>query len=107
MNRTFITGILAAATLVAAPTVRAQDVSGRWDATINVGGADIPFRLDVWQEGSTLHGTLYNGDDLETTTAGRVKDGTVTLEWEHYLTNIVASQKGSELVGRVEMRNDS
>ena len=60
----------------------------------------------ILQDLGSANGTLYNGDDLETTTAGRVKDGTVTLEWEHYLTNIVASQKGSELVGRVEMRND-
>jgi len=108
MHRTWTTAVFAAASLalaVASPA-SAQALAGRWDATVTISGADIPFRLDVRENGPQIVGTLYNGDDLETTTAGRVADGTVTLEWEHYLTTIVATERNGELVGRVEMRGD-
>jgi thiol-disulfide isomerase/thioredoxin len=107
MTRQSLTGLLAAALVVtAAHGARAQSLDGRWDATVTVGGAEIPFRLDVGQDGPQVHGTLYNGDETETTTSGRLADGTLTLNWEHYLTTIVARQDGGALVGRVEMRGD-
>lgn len=108
MQRTWMTAIFAAAALglaVVSPA-SAQALAGRWDATVTIGGADIPFRLDVKESGPQFVGTLYNGDELETTTAGRVTDGTATLEWGHYLTTIVATERNGELVGRVEMRGD-
>ena len=56
-------------------------LAGRWDATLTISGTVIPFRLDRRSEsGPQLRGTLYNGDDLETTTSGVIADGTVTLE---------------------------
>jgi thiol-disulfide isomerase/thioredoxin len=108
MNMVSKRAMLAAASLVlaAAPYASAQGLAGRWDATITVNGTVIPFRLDVDGSGSQLRGTLYNGDDLETTTGASVANGTVTLRWDHYLTTIVASEKNGSLVGRVEMRGD-
>ncbi len=106
-KRTFTTLFAAAGlALAAASPAAAQALNGRWDATITINGAEIPFRLDLKQEGPQIAGTLYNGDDLETTTSGRSADGSITLEWGHYLTTIVASEKNGELVGRVEMRGD-
>ena len=102
------TRLLAAASLMlaAAPFASAQGLAGRWDASLTVNGTVIPFRLDVAGSGSELRGTLYNGDDVETTTGASVANGTVTLRWDHYLTTIIAVEKGNELVGRVEMRGD-
>ena len=108
MTRTSIATLFAASALVlsAAPAAHAQSLSGQWDATLTIGSAAIPFRLDLEQKGHELHGTLYNGEDKETTTSASLADGTVTLEWEHYLTTIVAREQEGTLVGRVEMRND-
>lgn len=107
MIRKTIHAVLAAGVLaVAAPLAQAQDLAGRWDATLTIGDAEIPFRLDVRQQGDQLFGTLYNGDETETTTSGRLANGTVTLKWEHYLTTIVATEKNGSLAGKVELRGD-
>ena len=79
----------------------ATSVNGRYDATINLNGTVIPFRLDISGEGNALTGTLYNGDDKETTTDASLANGAITLNFEHYLTKIVAAQKGSKLEGQV------
>jgi thiol-disulfide isomerase/thioredoxin len=89
-----------------AQTLNSSDVSGRWDATITVNKAVIPFRLDIAGEGASLKGTLYNGDDPETTTSASFENGKVVLSLEHYLTKIVANVKDGELEGRVQMRGD-
>jgi thiol-disulfide isomerase/thioredoxin len=108
MNMISKTRLLAATSLMLAvgPFASAQELAGRWDATLTVNGTAIPFRLDVDGSGPQLRGTLYNGDDVETTTGASVKDGTVTLHWDHYLTTIIAAEKSGALVGRVEMRGD-
>jgi thiol-disulfide isomerase/thioredoxin len=84
----------------------AASVSGRWDATLIVRGAEIPFRLDISGDGPTLKGTLYNGDDKEFTTQASFENGTLILNQEHYLTKIVATLKDGELQGKVQMQND-
>src|ERR1700729_2954175 len=84
----------------------AASLDGRWDATLNINGAVIPFRLDISGDGATLKGTLYNGDDKEFTTQASFKDGTLVLSLDHYLTRIVASEKSGQLEGKVQMRND-
>lgn len=107
MTRTLIQTTLAAAIVaVTSSAVQAQTLAGRWDATVTIGAAEIPFRLDVTQQGDRLSGTLYNGAEVETTTSGRLASGTATLRWEHYLTSIVATEKDGALVGRVEIRGD-
>jgi thiol-disulfide isomerase/thioredoxin len=107
MNRKSVYAVLAAAFIAAAtPSAFAQSLAGRWDATVDIGGAEIPFRLDVRQDGDQLFGTLFNGDEEETTTSGKLAKGTATLKWEHYLTTIVASEDTGALVGRVEIRGD-
>lgn len=104
----WIIGLAAVAITAGAASARAQSatIDGRWDATITVGKAVIPFRLDIAGEGAQLKGTLYNGDDLETTTKASYQNGNVVLDLEHYLTRIVATAKDGALDGKVEMRGD-
>jgi peroxiredoxin len=92
--------------LAAAPADAATSLAGRWDATVTVNGAVIPFRLDIVGEGPAVKGVLYNGDDQETTTSAQVGSGAVVLKLEHYLTTIVASEKDGQLDGKVQMRGD-
>jgi thiol-disulfide isomerase/thioredoxin len=89
-----------------AALAQSNPIEGRWDATLQVGSTVIPFRLDIYRNGSGLRGTLYNGDDKEYTTKASFENGTLTLNQEQYLTKIVASLKGSELEGKIEMRGD-
>jgi peroxiredoxin len=82
----------------------AQSAAGRWNASLNVDGTAIPFRLDIAQEGQTLTGTLYNGDDKETTTSAETQNGAIVLHFDHYLTTITAKLKDGKLEGAVDGR---
>jgi thiol-disulfide isomerase/thioredoxin len=84
----------------------AASIDGRWDATLIVNGAEIPFRLDISGDGATLKGTLYNGDDKEFTTRASFENGKLVLNQEHYLTKIIATLKDGELQGKIQMQND-
>jgi thiol-disulfide isomerase/thioredoxin len=84
----------------------AASIDGRWDASLTVNGAVIPFRLDISGDGATLKGTLYNGDDQEFTTKASFANGTLMLNQEHYLTKIIATLKDGQLQGKIQMRGD-
>jgi thiol-disulfide isomerase/thioredoxin len=77
------------------------NLDGRWAATLTQGSVVIPFRLDISGAGDHVVGTLYNGKDTETTTSARIEDGTIQLNFEHYLTNIAATVKDGELDGQI------
>ncbi len=77
---------------------------GRWDASLTLSHAIIPFRLDITGEGSSLVGTLYNGDLPQTTTSAKLEGGKVTLNFDHYLTRIVATVQHGQLTGEVDGR---
>ncbi|HKX26423.1 MAG TPA: TlpA disulfide reductase family protein [Blastocatellia bacterium] len=79
-------------------------MEGRWEASFTLNGTVIPFRLDLSGQGANLKGTLYNGDQQQTTTSTRVENGTVTLSFDHYLTKIVATLKEGQLEGRIQGR---
>lgn len=97
--------ILGMASLSAAFAASTADsVRGRWDASLNLNGANIAFRLDIAGEGQTLTGTLFNGDQTQTTTSARLDDGTLVLKFEHYLTTITANEKEGALEGKIEGR---
>jgi hypothetical protein len=101
-----LTAAIAAFGAIAAWADSATSLNGRWDATLTVNGAEIPFRLDISGAGATLKGTLYNGDDEEYTTQASYENGTLVLNQEHYLTKITATLKDGELQGKIQMRND-
>lgn len=77
---------------------------GRWDAAFTLNQTVIPFRLDVSGEGASLTGTLYNGDLKQTTTRASFEDGKLTLNFDHYLTRIVATLQNGQLAGTVDGR---
>jgi thiol-disulfide isomerase/thioredoxin len=85
----------------------AGTLDGRWAATLDQGGVIIPFRLDISTAGNKVTGTLFSGDEKETTTSASVQDGKVELNFEHYLTSIKAVVKDGELDGQVEVTRRS
>jgi len=82
----------------------ASTFNGRWDASFTVENNPIPFRLDITGDGPTLKGTLYNGEETETTTSAKVENGAIVLDFEHYLTTITASPKDGVLQGTLQGR---
>jgi thiol-disulfide isomerase/thioredoxin len=86
------------------PAASAQNLAGRWAAASVTNGVTIPFRLDISGEGGHIVGTLYNGEDKEFTTSVKLQDGKLELNFEHYLTSIVATVKDGELDGKIVSR---
>ncbi|KAA6456694.1 TlpA family protein disulfide reductase [Acidobacteria bacterium AB60] len=96
--------ILAVLAIGAGSALAADNLDGRYDATLNLKGTIIPFRLDISGQGKSLAGTLYNGDDKQTTTDASIENGVITLNFEHYLTKIVATLKDGKLDGKLSGR---
>jgi peroxiredoxin len=98
---------LAAAVLgisgLATSLTAAGTLDGRWAATLDQGGVVIPFRLDISTTGNKVVGTLYSGEEKETTTSASIQDGKVELNFEHYLTSIKATVKDGELDGQIDV----
>jgi thiol-disulfide isomerase/thioredoxin len=100
-----MTGLaLLAAAFSANGATASTSLDGRWDATVTINGNTVPFRLDIDGTGPTLKGTLFNGDLTQTTTSAKEENGTVTLNLEHYLTKIIATNKDGKLEGKVQGR---
>jgi thiol-disulfide isomerase/thioredoxin len=98
-----IIGLTAAITLLAS-IAAAQSLEGRWDASVTIKGVVIPFRLEV--AGKNLTGTLYNGEQKQTTTSASLENNTLVLNFDHYLTKIIATVKDGKLEGKVQGRFD-
>src|ERR1700685_4256613 len=98
-----VTGLAAVALGIGAMALAApaENLEGRWSATVVQNGTPIPFRLDISGDGKTAVGTLYNGEDKETTTSAKIENGKVELDFEHYLTWITATVKNGELDGTI------
>jgi thiol-disulfide isomerase/thioredoxin len=79
----------------------AENLDGRWAASVVQNGVAIPFRLDISGEGKNAVGTLYNGEEKETTTSANVQNGKVELTFDHYFTWITATVKDGELNGTI------
>src|SRR5882762_15764 len=90
------------ASLVFASTAGAQSLTGLWDASVVVNGLTIPFRMEFTGEGSNVKGSFFNGDEKVTSTRGRLENGSLTLEFDHYATRLEATKKDGMLEGRYD-----
>src|ERR1700733_5913471 len=84
-----------------------DSLDGRWAATLAQGSIVVPFRLDISSDGDHVKGTLFNGEETETTTSASIANGSVQLNFEHYLTRIEATVKHGELDGQVIVKRRS
>ena len=87
---------------VAQSTIASESIDGRWDASLDNHGTQIPFRLDISGSGPSLKGTFYDGfNPYDGTTSATFQDGRLTLNIEHYLTTITATVNNGSLTGNV------
>ena len=91
--------LILTAFLAFAPAAMAQSLAGRWDATVNVNGVDIPFRFDLAGDGAGIKGTFFNGDVRFNSTRGRLESGSLKLAWDYYASRLEASAKDGALEG--------
>jgi thiol-disulfide isomerase/thioredoxin len=100
MKRLFTVAIVLA---LAAPALNAQtpttSVAGLWDAAVVVNGLEIPFRFEIAGSGSSVTGSFFNGDEKVTSTGGKFENGALTLNFDHYATQIDAVVLNGRLTG--------
>jgi thiol-disulfide isomerase/thioredoxin len=83
-----------------APAAVAQSLAGRWDATVQVSGVDIPFRFELSGEGANVKGSFFNGDEKITSTSGRFENGALVLRWDDHASSLDAAFHDGVLEGR-------
>jgi thiol-disulfide isomerase/thioredoxin len=76
-----------------------QSLSGLWDAAVVVNGLEIPFRFEIAGSGAAISGSFFNGDEKVTSTGGKYDNGSLTLNFDHYATQIEAGLVNGRLAG--------
>ena len=66
---------LAASLLLLAPAAWGQSIAGLWNATVEVNGAKIPFRMEFSGTGKDVKGWFFNGEDREISNSGNFEKG--------------------------------
>jgi len=80
--------------------VTGQSLAGRWDATVNVNGLEIPFRFELSVDGSNATGTFFNGEDRMPSSSGRLSNGSLLLNWDHFAAKLEATVRDGVLDGQ-------
>src|SRR5580704_5477864 len=77
----------------------AQSLAGEWDATVKANGVDVPCRFQITQQGSSIQGTFFNGDELYPSTSGSFSNGMLTLSFDYTSGKMEAAYKDGRLQG--------
>jgi len=83
-----------------APAAVAQSLAGRWDATVQVSGVDIPFRFELSGDGANVKGSFFNGDERITSTSGKFENGSLVLKWDDHASKLDAMLHDGVLEGK-------
>jgi thiol-disulfide isomerase/thioredoxin len=85
--------------LAAASAAWSQDLSGTWDATVNVDGLVVPFRMEISSKGTVAQGSFFNGDERVDSTGGDFANGKLVLLFDYYGSKVEASFQDGTLSG--------
>jgi thiol-disulfide isomerase/thioredoxin len=83
-----------------APAAMAQSLAGRWDATVQVSGVDIPFRFELSGDRANVKGSFFNGDERITSTSGSFENGALVLKWDDHASKLDATFHDGVLEGK-------
>jgi hypothetical protein len=92
------------ALVLIAPLAHSESVTGRWDATVTIKEAEIPFRIDFSGDGTQFTGTVFNGDLPVSSTSGRLENGKLEVSFGHYLSKLDATVKDGQIEGKLSGR---
>ena len=86
--------------LAASLSATAERVDGLWDASIEVNGVEVPFRLEISTGGTDASSYFFNGNEkVNPSTRGSFRDGNLHLEFASYATELTASLKDGAFTG--------
>jgi thiol-disulfide isomerase/thioredoxin len=90
-----------AAVIAAAPAVAAaQAIDGRWDATVDVKGQQIPFRLQLNRTSAGVKGVFYDGErPINPSSGGSFQGGVLKLDFADHAGALNARYEGGALRG--------
>ncbi len=76
-----------------------QPLSGSWEGVARKDALEVNLRLDLRTRGGKIDGAFFNGEERVTSTAGHLEGDTLTLEFAHYATRLVATLEDGRLRG--------
>jgi thiol-disulfide isomerase/thioredoxin len=82
-----------------AMSLSAQSINGLWNATVTVNGVEIPFRFEIRTNHGQPTGAFFNGDERANSTSGRLENGTLSLNFDHFATKLDAKWADGKLTG--------
>jgi thiol-disulfide isomerase/thioredoxin len=99
--------LLLGAILAFAPAAWGESVVGLWNATTNVNGTEIPFKIEFSGDGANVKGWFFNGEEHESSTSGTYANGSLVLNFDTYLSVLKATVKNGALDGQyISRRGD-
>jgi len=90
-----------------APGARAQSgqaITGLWDATLDLNGTKIPFKMEFAGDGNNVKGWFFNGDEKEISNSGKFENGSLILNFESYASVLKLNLKNGALDGDYSTR---
>ena len=82
-----------------APAALTQNLTGLWDATVTINARVIPFRIEFATDNSSVTATFFNGEERFTSTGGKIKSGSLSVDWDQYLSRLQATFHDGILTG--------
>jgi thiol-disulfide isomerase/thioredoxin len=96
--------IVIATVLAFAPALWAASIAGLWSATVNVNGAEIPFKIEFSGDGAGIRGWFFNGKEREISTGGNFENGLLVLKFDSYASTLKATVRNGVLEGEYVTR---
>jgi thiol-disulfide isomerase/thioredoxin len=93
-----------AAVLAFAPAAFAESLTGLWNATVNIEGTEIPFKIEFSGDGNAVKGWFFNGDEKEFSTGGKFENGSLELNFDSYASTLKATVRNGALDGEYVTR---
>src|SRR5260370_29130911 len=99
--------LFAAAFLGIVSAAAGESLAGRCDATVNVNGVEIPFRFELSVDGANVTGIFFNGDEPMPSSSGRLSNGSLLLNWDHFAAKLEATVRDAVLDGQYIRRGST
>jgi thiol-disulfide isomerase/thioredoxin len=99
--------IIIATVLAFAPAVWAEPIAGLWNATVNVNGIEVPFKIEFSGDGGAIKGWFFNGDEKEVSTGGKFENNLLVLNFDSYASVLQATLSDGSLDGTYTQRGQT
>jgi thiol-disulfide isomerase/thioredoxin len=96
--------VLIATVLAFAPAVWAESIAGLWNATVDVNGVQVPFKIEFSGGGAAVKGWFFNGGEKEVSTGGKFENDSLVLNFDSYASVLKATVSKNALDGTYTQR---